>query len=57
MKLEHGLREPSTNATDDDPVVTAKIALAHRNQSADHYTGLERMEDEAKARARVTDGL
>jgi hypothetical protein len=39
MKLEHGLREPSTNATDDDPVVTAKIALAHRNQSADHYTG------------------
>jgi hypothetical protein len=57
VELEHGLREPSTNATDDDPVVTAKIALAHPNESADCYTRLERMEDEAKARARVTDGL
>jgi uncharacterized protein DUF5661 len=57
VELEHGLREPSTNATDDDPVVTAKIALAHPNESADYYTRLERMEDEAKARARVTDGL
>jgi hypothetical protein len=57
VELGHGLREPSTNATDDDPVVTAKIALAHPNESADNYTRLERMEDEAKARARVTDGL
>jgi uncharacterized protein DUF5661 len=48
VELEHGLREPSTNVTDDDPVVTAKIALAHLNESADYYTRLERMEDEAK---------
>jgi Protein of unknown function (DUF5661) len=48
VELEHSLREPSTNATNDDPVVTAKIALAHLNESADCCTRLERMEDEAK---------
>lgn len=48
VELEHGLRDPSTNVTDDDPVVTAKIALAHLSEFADYYTRLERMEDEAK---------
>ena len=48
VELEHGLRDPSTNVTDDDPVVTAKIALAHLNEFADYYTRLERMEEEAK---------
>jgi hypothetical protein len=32
VELEHGLRDPVTNVTDDDPVVTAKIALAHLNE-------------------------
>jgi Protein of unknown function (DUF5661) len=36
------------NVTDDDPVVTAKSALAHLNEPADYYTRLERMDDEAK---------
>ena len=49
VELEHGLHDPSTNVTDDDPVVTAKIALAHLNEFADYYTRLERMEEEAKA--------
>jgi hypothetical protein len=48
VELEHGLHDPSTNVTDDDPVVTAKIALAHLNEFADYYTRLQRMEDEAK---------
>lgn len=48
VELEHGLHDPSTNVTDDDPVVTAKIALAHLNEFADYYTRLERMEEEAK---------
>ena len=48
VELEHGLRDPSTNVTGDDPVVTAKIALAHLNEFADHYTRLERMEQEAR---------
>jgi hypothetical protein len=47
VELEHPLRDASTNVTDDDPVVTAKIPLAHLNEFAD-YTRLERMEDEAK---------
>ena len=48
VELEHGLRDPSTNVTGDDPVVTAKIALAHLNEFPDYYTRLERMEEEAK---------
>jgi len=37
--------------TDDDPHITAKIALAHLNEFPDYYTRLERlerMEEEAK---------
>jgi uncharacterized protein DUF5661 len=48
VELEHGLHDPSTNVTDDDPTVTAKIALAHLNEFPDYYTRLERMEEEAK---------
>jgi len=48
VELEHGLRDPATNVTDDDPETTAKIALAHLNEFPDYYTRLERMEEEAK---------
>ena len=48
VELEHGLDDLRTNVTDDDPHVTAKIALAHLNEFADYYTRLERMEEEAK---------
>jgi hypothetical protein len=48
VELEHGLRDPDTNVTDDDPLVTGKIALAHLNEFPDYYTRLERMEEEAK---------
>jgi Mn-dependent DtxR family transcriptional regulator len=48
VELEHGLRDPVTNVTDDDPVVTAKIALAHLNELPDYYTRLRRMEAEAE---------
>ena len=37
-----------TNVTDDDPVVTGKIALAHLNEFPDYYTRLERLEAEAR---------
>lgn len=52
VELEHGLRDPSTNVTGDDPVMTAKIALAHLNEFPDYYTRLERMEEEAKRELR-----
>lgn len=48
VELEHGLRDPATNVTGDDPHVTARIARAHLNEFADYYTRLARMEDEAK---------
>ena len=47
VELEHGLRDPLTNVTGDEPTVTAKIALAHLKEFADYYTRLARMEDEA----------
>ncbi|MHB8642362.1 MAG: DUF5661 family protein [Gaiellaceae bacterium] len=48
VELEHGLHDPRTNVTDDDPVFTGKIALAHLNEFADYYVRLDRMEEEAK---------
>ena len=48
VELEHGLHDPSTDVTGDDPVVTGKIALAHLNEFPDYYTRLAKMEREAK---------
>jgi hypothetical protein len=48
VELEHGLADLATNVTDDDPIFTGKIALAHLNEFPDYYTRLERMEEEAK---------
>jgi hypothetical protein len=48
VELEHGLHDPATNVTGNDPVVTGKIALAHLNEFPDYYTRLERMEEQAK---------
>jgi Protein of unknown function (DUF5661) len=48
VELEHGLADLATNVTDDDPVFTGKIALAHLNEFPDYYTRLEKMEEEAK---------
>jgi len=47
VELEHGLRESSTNVTNDDSLVTGKIALAHLNEFPDYYTRLKKMEKEA----------
>jgi hypothetical protein len=49
VELEHGLHDPNTDVTGNDPFVTGKIALAHLNEFADYYTRLEKMEREAKA--------
>ena len=47
VELEHGLRDPATNVTGDDPVLTGKIALAHLKELPDYYTRLAAMEVEA----------
>lgn len=49
IELEHGLRDPHTNVTNDDPIMTGKIALAHLNEFSDYYTRLAKMEKEAEA--------
>ena len=48
VELEHGLHDLLTNVTDDDPIVTGKIALAHLHEFPDYYTRLEQMEEQAK---------
>jgi DNA-directed RNA polymerase alpha subunit len=49
VELEHGSHDPDTNVTDDDIVVTAKIARAHLNEFPDYYSRLAVMEAEAEA--------
>jgi hypothetical protein len=48
VELEHGKVDPATNVTNDDPITTGKIALAHLNEFSDYYTRLEKMEEEAE---------
>jgi len=50
VELEHGLVDPHTNVTNDEPMMTGKIALAHLNEFPDYYTRLEKMEREAEGR-------
>jgi len=50
VELEHGQIDPHTNVTNDDPIVTGKIALAHLNEFPDYYTRLDKMEKEAEGR-------
>ena len=50
VELEHGLVDPSTNVTNDDPIITGKIALAHLNEIVDYYDRLEKMEEEAEGK-------
>ncbi|MBN1319243.1 MAG: hypothetical protein JXA87_00235 [Thermoleophilia bacterium] len=49
VELEHGLHDPQTNVTNDDIMMTGKIAWAHLKEFPDYYDRLERMEEEAEA--------
>ena len=49
VELEHGTVDSNTNVTDDDPLMTGKIALAHLNEFPDYYTRLAKMEEEGEA--------
>lgn len=50
IELEHGRRDPATDVTHDDPMVTGKIAWAHLKEIPDYYTRLAVMEDESSGR-------
>jgi hypothetical protein len=49
VELEHGTRWPDLDVTHDDPIITAKIALAHLREFPDYYDRLAVMEREAEA--------
>lgn len=46
VELEHGSTDPRTNVTNNDPVLTGKIAWAHLNELPDYYTRLKKLEEE-----------
>lgn len=48
VELEHGLSDKQTNVTNDDALITGKIALAHLKEFPDYYTRLATMEKEAR---------
>ena len=48
VELEHGTINEHTNVTNDDPIKTGKIALAHLNEMSDYYTKLKKMENEGE---------
>lgn len=47
-ELEHGTANPETNITNDDPLITGKLARAHLEEISDYYTRLDKMEKEAE---------
>ena len=48
VELEHGIINHLTNVTNDDDILTGKIALSHLNEFPDYYTRLLKMEKEAE---------
>jgi hypothetical protein len=48
IELEHGKRSNLTNVTNDDLLVTAKIALAHIIEFPDYYQRLAILEQDAE---------
>ncbi|MBU3100915.1 MULTISPECIES: DUF5661 family protein [Clostridium] len=47
VELEHGTIDPHTNVSNNDSLITGKIALAHLIEFPDYYNRLEKMETEA----------
>jgi len=48
IEYEHGSRYTETDITNDDPLLTGKIAWAHLKEIPDYYTRLVAMETEAR---------
>ena len=49
IEFEHGARDPETNVTNDDLVLTGRIAWAHLKEFADYYARLDKLEAEGVA--------
>ncbi len=48
IELEHGKVDKTTNITNDNPLMTGKIALAHLNEFPDYYNRLDKLEETAE---------
>lgn len=46
MELDHNASDTQTNVSDDDALITGKIAWAHLKECPDYYTRLSAMEKE-----------
>ena len=55
VELEHGPRDPATDVSGDDRIVTGKIALAHLTEFPDYYTRLAVLESEAADHKKATE--
>ena len=55
VELEHGSKDPQTNITNNDPIMTGKIAWVHLKESDDYYEDLEEMEEKAKHKEEMKD--
>lgn len=44
VELEHGFKAGKFDVTNDDPIKTLKIALAHLNEDPKYYTKLKKIE-------------
>ncbi|NWF68396.1 MAG: hypothetical protein HXY40_04865 [Chloroflexi bacterium] len=51
VELEHGAHDPETNITNDDPILTGKIAWAHLKEIHDYYTRLDQLEAQAEGQS------
>ncbi|MDU2290296.1 DUF5661 family protein [uncultured Clostridium sp.] len=47
VELEHGTKFLKSNITNNDPILTGKIAYAHLLEFPDYYTRLKKLETEA----------
>jgi hypothetical protein len=56
VELEHGVRFPDTNVTNNHPVLTGKIVLAHLKEMLDYYRRLEIAELEGDLLKAVKNG-
>jgi hypothetical protein len=47
VEFEHGTKFPETDVTNDDKILTGKIAWAHLKEFPDYYSRLAKLETEA----------
>ena len=47
VEFEHGKKFPETNVTNNDKIMTGKIAWAHLKEFPDYYSRLAKLETEA----------